>query len=349
MTTPVLKVLRDNGYFVSYHTYKHLAPLLDHNPNVDERVLYEPDPETGLPPRGIVVKYLKGKKPPVFLNLSETCEVSLVELEDPENPGSWIFGCERHPRSYTLGCTECHQRKVERDERIRDRNYYDENLSRVQYDPSLFISKRPEIFFGHEEMIRIDKLAKGWEKHFVVIWLQSSTAYHKSYPLWATVCREFCNRHPEVIVYSTGDEKARAIEVYDHPQIRSVVGKWSIREAMGLTAFADLIVGTESGIMHAAGCYDTPKLVLLSHSNPTNLTKYWENCTTIAPDVPCHPCHQIHDRIDSCPLVRIVHNYPKINHLWPICMAQGLNPDRVLEGMEYWYANHPSKKQVVVN
>jgi hypothetical protein len=39
------------------------------------------------------------------------------------------------------------------------------------------------------------------------------------------------------------------------------------------------------------------KVVLLSHSNPENLTKHWVNTATLETDrekVPCYPCHRLH-------------------------------------------------------
>jgi ADP-heptose:LPS heptosyltransferase len=348
MTTPAVHVLAEQGYFVSYHTYEHAAEILNNNPHVGQLVSYKPDPETGRPPKVLKFDYVDPRT--LFLNMSGTCEVSLVDLEPEKGEGpGLIYGCADHPSVYQIGCKQCEEARIARDARVAGRNYYDENMSRIPLKPGQVVPLRPELYFTHEELTQIDKFAEGWEDHFVVIWLQSSTAMHKAYPLWASVAREFCRRYPDALIYSTGDKKAGFLEVHDNPQIKSVIGQWSLREAMALTQFADLVVGCESGIMHAASCYETPKIMLFSHSSPVNLTKYWINCTDLIPDrkaAPCHPCHQVHETRYSCPLVRLIHDYPKVDTGWPICMALGINPDRVLEAMEYWYANNPLKARV---
>ena len=46
-----------------------------------------------------------------------------------------------------------------------------------------------------------------------------------------------------------------------------------------------------------------PKIVLLSHASPTNITKHWVNTITLHADqarVPCWPCHQLHETPETC-------------------------------------------------
>jgi hypothetical protein len=46
-----------------------------------------------------------------------------------------------------------------------------------------------------------------------------------------------------------------------------------------------------------------PKIMLLSHASPENITKHWVNTTTLhaAPAVvDCWPCHQLHDSPATC-------------------------------------------------
>jgi hypothetical protein len=46
-----------------------------------------------------------------------------------------------------------------------------------------------------------------------------------------------------------------------------------------------------------------PKIILLSHASPENITKHWVNTTTLHADpekISCWPCHQLHDEIGTC-------------------------------------------------
>src|SRR5262249_12712882 len=91
---------------------------------------------------------------------------------------------------------------------------------------------------------------------------------------------------------------------FEHPQLSCKAGEWSIRQSLIATKMVDLVVGPETMITNASGCFDTPKIVLLSHSSKENLTKYWKNDYSLEPDVenaPCYPCHQLHYSRQSCP------------------------------------------------
>ena len=70
---------------------------------------------------------------------------------------------------------------------------------------------------------------------------------------------------------------------------------------MIMAKYADLVIGPETGVLNAASCWDTPKIIFLSHSSEENLTKYWKNTTAMMPpDCECYPCHQLHYS-DCCP------------------------------------------------
>ena len=89
--------------------------------------------------------------------------------------------------------------------------------------------------------------------------------------------------------------------------------------------------------MNAVAHYDVPKICLLSHSSPNNLTKNWKNTMTLSPDVPCHPCHQMHFSRASCPLSYVEVSKPEIRAKWPICMASGIKRETVVQAMTKYY------------
>jgi ADP-heptose:LPS heptosyltransferase len=57
--------------------------------------------------------------------------------------------------------------------------------------------------------------------------------------------------------------------------------------------YVDLVISPESGILNAAGCYETPKIGLLTHSNKQNLTSTFLNDYSIQADISCSPCHRM--------------------------------------------------------
>lgn len=72
---------------------------------------------------------------------------------------------------------------------------------------------------------------------------------------------------------------------------------------MAFAQVADLLIGTETGLLNAMGSEQVPKIVTLSHSSEENLTKHWVNARALKPDtakVPCFPCHVLHKDWTYC-------------------------------------------------
>jgi ADP-heptose:LPS heptosyltransferase len=84
-----------------------------------------------------------------------------------------------------------------------------------------------------------------------------------------------------------------------------MAGKWSIRQSMSFAEVSDLIIGTETGLLNAAGYLDAAKIVTLSHSSEEMLTKHWKNAIALnqPAGVGCikHPCRQLHGASGTSP------------------------------------------------
>jgi len=78
---------------------------------------------------------------------------------------------------------------------------------------------------------------------------------------------------------------------------------WPLRRALTQLMYCDLAIGPDTGAMWAAAMEDVPKIVLLSHASPENITKHWRNTVTLHADqrkVDCWPCHLLHDDERTC-------------------------------------------------
>jgi len=78
---------------------------------------------------------------------------------------------------------------------------------------------------------------------------------------------------------------------------------WPIRRLLSQIRFCDIIVGPDTGPMWSVAMESVPKIMLLSHASPENITKYWRNTTTLHADqsrVDCWPCHRLIDSPDHC-------------------------------------------------
>jgi ADP-heptose:LPS heptosyltransferase len=105
-------------------------------------------------------------------------------------------------------------------------------------------------------------------------------------------------------VVLVGGEMDRLLQAgwEEERRVHLKAGEWTVRESMAFVETCDLVVGSETGLLNAAGCTDVPKVVLLSHSTPENLTTYWKNAVTITPpkSVSCYPCHRLHRSFEYC-------------------------------------------------
>lgn len=91
---------------------------------------------------------------------------------------------------------------------------------------------------------------------------------------------------------------------------------WPLRRSLTQIQFCDAIVGPDTGLLWAVAMEPIPKIVLLSHASPENITKHWKRTIALHADparVPCHPCHLLHDDISTC--------HPNAERTAAACMA----------------------------
>lgn len=100
---------------------------------------------------------------------------------------------------------------------------------------------------------------------------------------------------------------------------------------MVATSVMDLVVSPETGVLSAAGAFDTPKIGLLTHSSKENLTKYFINDHSIQSSAPCSPCHKMIHELDDCTLD------PEFG--LPICMSVHMDPEKIKENFRVVYDN----------
>ncbi len=135
----------------------------------------------------------------------------------------------------------------------------------------------------------------------VVMWSLSGSSGHKAYPFTDAVVANLMLSDCRVVM--VGDPLCQVLE-YGWQKERRIwrrSGKWSLRQTLSFAEVADVVVGTETGILNSVGFLPVPKVVLLSHSSKHNLTKHWVNTTTIEPFLcSCWPCHKLHYGWDTC-------------------------------------------------
>lgn len=311
MLTPLLNVLKEDGYHITVNTTEDPKQVLNHNPNIDTFMVHGGEKEVANKDLGKHwEKISKGFDK--VINLSGSVEDSLLKVE-----GSRSFLWDKATRH-----KHC------------NKNYYDETLRLGGYGH--ITGRNGELYFSRLE----EKLARNYRRKyknkFLILWSLSGSSFHKTYPYAEIVANLILDKYPDIMTLTVGDMLCELLE-WRHGQAKSYSGKWPIRKSLIMTKYVDLVIGTETGILNAAGCFDTPKIIMLSHSSEENLSKYWGNCASLNANVKCYPCHQLHYSLESCP----------VDHRMkaPVCMAnlKGLS---VFDEIERVYFNWKKKRRL---
>ena len=286
----ILPWLKEQGYHVTVYCQAGLGyEVLKHDPHVDRFIVQGKDEV----PNQFLGEFWEEtrKKYDKWVNLCESVEGTLLAT-----PGRANWEWPNDVRAKYL-----------------DRNYLEWTHELAGVPPPY----RPKFYSTPKEREKAAWQAKQWGRRNV-LWSLAGSSGHKVWPHIDAIIARIMLTYPDTHVVLVGDESCKILEqgwgkfdeakddlVEVEPRVHLKSGRWTIRQSMAFAEVADLIIGTETGLLNAAGSMDTPKIITLSHSSPEMLTKHWKN--TIALQQPkgtgCakHPCRQLHGSEGSDP------------------------------------------------
>ena len=272
MTSSLFPGLKAQGYHLTCYVQAGQGyEAIKHDPHVDRFVIQG---KNEIPPQFLSEfwNYTR-KKYDKWINLCESVEATLLA-----SPGRANWEWPNELRAKYL-----------------DRNYLEWTHELAQVPPPYL----PKFFSTQEERAWARKKASQFGRRNI-LWSLAGSSGHKVWPHLDTVIAGIMLEYPDTHVVLVGDEYCQILEVgwENEPRVHCMSGKWSIRESMAFAEVADLIIGTETGLLNAAGSMDAWKIVTLSHSSENMLTKHWKNVIALnQPEgVGCnkHPCRQLH-------------------------------------------------------
>lgn len=272
-TASVLPALKADGYHITVYTTKIGESVLRHDPHIDKFVVQFDDqvPNHELGPfwDSLKDKYTK------VINFSEAVEKSLLAY-----PGTMIYLWPRGARHALM-----------------NRNYVEmmHEIAEVPYQCK-------QRFYASEEEKDWARKQKNKIGGKVILWSLAGSAIHKTWPHLDTIIARLMLRDADTKVVLVGDELCQMLESgwENEPHVIRRSGIWTIRESLAFAQIADLVIGSETGVLNAVAMDAVPKIVTLSHSSIENLTRDWLNCTSLVPKTSCHPCHQLHYGFAGC-------------------------------------------------
>jgi ADP-heptose:LPS heptosyltransferase len=280
MASSVLPWLKEQGWAISFITKCPGIETLRHDPHIDELIMIAdgqvPDEEFPYYWQAWENRFDR------FINLTYSVEGEL--LKQPSRPD--YFWSDEQRRA---NCGRSYLR-------------YTHNLAGV---PGPY-----RVCFYPDEGEKIWAQAKAAQYGKFVLWCLRGSADHKWWPYGPqAICRLLAKTDLHFVL--TGDTSALplandildAVKNYrgDEKRVHSLVNQKSIRAVMALAHHATVVVGPETGVLNAVSLQPVPKVLLLSHSAPSNLSDDWCAATALKPTSPCYPCHRLHYGHEWCP------------------------------------------------
>lgn len=294
MAASILPGLKKQGYFVTYNTTFPTGKVMENNPNIDEFLLQEKDQVPNMQ-LGAYWECLKERYDKI-VNLCETCEGSLLAF-----PGRPVHALTMKARDTLMG--NVNYTELQHDQ------------AEVPYDFAVGFFPTGDEVKRAKAVVNAVKTDKNGniEDVPVILWAITGSAPHKAYPYTDIVLAWLLEKTPAHI-FLTGDKgvafdlqegilKNLRANGIDMSRLHPVCGLWELRDSLTIAEEVDCVVGPETGMLNSVSMLDIPKVIYLSHSSETNLTKHWKNTTVLTPmksRCPCHPCHMLHYDWNHC-------------------------------------------------
>jgi FkbM family methyltransferase len=295
MAASACRPLKELGYQVEVISQAPMAVVFQHNPYIDKLSVYEAgDWPTDLTQWQKWFQ-MRAKEYDRFANLSHSCEALCA--------------------AFTIQTAFWWPEKFRR--KLFDRNYL-ESIHDILDLPHTF----GPLFFptaAEREQARITRQAL--KADLVIGWCLSGTRIDKIYPQSGQVVARLIKELGAHVVlmgappphrdFQLAKEIMQIVEVTNgstaglshaaSPSLQEE--KWPIRRILTFAATCDLYIGMDTGPSWGVAFEPIPKIILLSHASPTNITRHWVNTISLHADqkeVSCAPCHRLHDDMSTC-------------------------------------------------
>jgi heptosyltransferase-1 len=155
-----------------------------------------------------------------------------------------------------------------------------------------------------DELAAVERQLVGVRAPFAVLFVGSRWPSKRWFPKQIAECAKMMQSHHglEVVLLGGPEDSQDALQAMVSGEARmfNLVGRTSLREAIGLIQRAQVAVGPDTGLMHIAAAVGTPVISLWGATDPRRTGPFGNDELVIRGRAPCAPCHQ-----RSCPIGRI--------------------------------------------
>lgn len=324
--TSLLRYLKQEGHEVYVLTQDQGMEILKNNPNVDKLIHHKRDSIQHDKLGEYFESIKKANECDKMVELSESIEVNLAL--HPSDPQYKYPKYERKKicnRNYYWETFSIARKQLWLDiQNIKDNQAYEpiDDVNQKLYNPDFYSTEEEDKFI--QEDIILPNIGKK-----KILWGLSGSARQKTYP--PIYMKKVIDALPEYLHILVGAEHERILQwpfvlpqVKDqYPNVIGRAGKYTMRESITAIKYVDLLIAPDTGLLHASGCFDTPKIGILTNTSKENITKYFKNDYSIeSENIGCVPCFSlIYNAQIQC-------NFDD-SKITPICMSLQ-SPDKLI-------------------
>ena len=161
-----------------------------------------------------------------------------------------------------------------------------------------------QLSLTREEYLGVARHLAGTGNEYAALFVGSRWESKGWLPAQISSCaRLIQERHGLDVVLLGGETDAGAAREVEHACVRGVanlVGRTSLKEAIGIIAQAQVAVGPDTGLMHLAAAVGTPVISLWGATSPSRTGPYGFEELVIQGTADCAPCY-----LKCCPIGRV--------------------------------------------
>ena len=116
---------------------------------------------------------------------------------------------------------------------------------------------------------------------------------------FSTTARDLGEHNFSVIILGSKKDESigKHIEKHGGKNVKNLCGATSLKEAMRIISFSNLVITNDSGLMHISAAYDTPTIAIFGSSSTAFTPPLSEKAIVLEETMSCRPCFR-----RTCPL-----------------------------------------------
>lgn len=155
-----------------------------------------------------------------------------------------------------------------------------------------------------EEQAAVDRHLSELRRGFAVLFVGTRWESKQWFPVQMSQCAERLGRDHDLDIVLLGgkdDQKlADEAQALSGVKLTNLVGRTTLREAIGVIERAKIAIGPDTGLMHIAAALRTPVISLWGATSPQRTGPYGFAELVLQGKAPCVPCYQ-----RQCPIGRV--------------------------------------------